>query len=184
MNLNELLERYSLKTRQSLYNRLKALDLTLQKDSTGKSYATPEQIKLLDEVNEHIKGGGNLNNFTETVITEIDTPNPINTSLDSEIVPLSSDEKTLYSDEKTPVQVELFDLVGAIATIAKSQHSPLQNLRDLQEAADNEWILTTAQVHQLTGNKPSGSQWVRGSFRFIRDGKIGAQAGWKVEKVQ
>ena len=65
MKVKQLLERYNLKTRQSLYDRLKALGITPAKNDLGHNYATPEQIELLDELNEHLqKPGSTLANFT------------------------------------------------------------------------------------------------------------------------
>lgn len=46
MNVKQLLERYSFKSRQSLYDRLNALSITLSKDENGASYATPDQLDL------------------------------------------------------------------------------------------------------------------------------------------
>ena len=54
MKIKELLERYNLKTRQSIYNWCDALSLSLAKDSNGHSYATPEQIEKLDQLAEHL----------------------------------------------------------------------------------------------------------------------------------
>ena len=51
MDVKQLLDRYKLSTRQSLYNRLKALEISLEKDSSGKAYATKDQIRMLDELN-------------------------------------------------------------------------------------------------------------------------------------
>ena len=64
MKIKELQERYGLKTRQSIYDWIKAGNLTLPKDERGHAYATPEQIEVLDQLVEHLKQGGTLGSFT------------------------------------------------------------------------------------------------------------------------
>ena len=44
MKIKELQERYGLKTRQSIYDWIKAAKFELAKDDRGHAYATPEQI--------------------------------------------------------------------------------------------------------------------------------------------
>ena len=70
LGVSELCDRYSIKSRKSLYSRLDGLNITLDKDG-NKSYATEEQIKLLDQQNEHIKEGGTLKSFTPTATVEV-----------------------------------------------------------------------------------------------------------------
>ncbi len=64
MKIKDLLERYNLKTRQSIYNWCNALNITLEKDSNGHAYATTSQIELLDQLANHLQQGGILTNFT------------------------------------------------------------------------------------------------------------------------
>jgi len=49
--------------------------------------------------------------------------------------------------------------------------------------ADNGLIISSENVQNLIGTKPHGERFIRGSFEFIRAGKIGNQLGWKVEKI-
>jgi hypothetical protein len=69
----------------------------------------------------------------------------------------------------------------ALAISAKTtQTSPAKRLADLEKIANNGWLISTAEVKQLIGAKPSGERFTRGSFAFIRSGKIGGQNAWKV----
>ena len=70
MKIKELQERYGLKTRQSIYDWIKAGNLTLPKDERGHAYATPEQIEVLDQLVEHLKTGGTLGSFTPVSSSE------------------------------------------------------------------------------------------------------------------
>ena len=74
LGVNELCDRYEIKSRKSLYSRLDGLGITLDKDG-NKSYATEEQVKLLDQQNEHLKNGGTLKNFVPTAIAEVTVHN-------------------------------------------------------------------------------------------------------------
>ena len=71
MNVQELCDRYGIKSRKSLYSRLEGLGITLARDG-NKSYATSEQIELLDQQNEHIKNGGTIKNFVPTTQVTVD----------------------------------------------------------------------------------------------------------------
>lgn len=53
--------------------------------------------------------------------------------------------------------------------------------RQLKEAAEEGWVLSTAQVREILGLKSwSGSD--RYGFRFERAGNVGSSAGWKVKQ--
>ncbi|MEN9567487.1 MAG: hypothetical protein RLZZ69_2683 [Cyanobacteriota bacterium] len=64
---------------------------------------------------------------------------------------------------------------------------PLWYLGKLEIARASGWELTTSQVKELIGVKPSCKQgkktFKRGSFIFVKTGKIGNQTSWKVQKV-
>ncbi len=71
LTVQELCSRYKIKSRKTLYSRLSALEMTLAKDDRGRSYATSEQIELLDQLEEHLKDGGTLSNFTPVTHVEV-----------------------------------------------------------------------------------------------------------------
>lgn len=56
----------------------------------------------------------------------------------------------------------------------------------LEKAEAANWILTTEEVEQLIGIKPQchhdETSYHRGSWVFIKAGKIGPQIGWQVKK--
>ncbi len=56
----------------------------------------------------------------------------------------------------------------------------------LEQAAAANWILTTDEIERLIGIKPQchhgETSYHRGSWIFIKAGKIGTQTGWRVEK--
>lgn len=74
-------------------------------------------------------------------------------------------------------------------TIADQQQAqnPLWYMEVLEKAAAAEWILTTNEVERLIGVKPhcnhDETDYHRGSWIFVKAGKVGAQMAWKVRKV-
>ena len=192
MFIQELCDRYNIKSRKSLYSRLDGLGITLSKDS-NKSYATDEQVKLLDQQNEHIKNGGTIKNFIPTTHAEVTVHNT--TTQHSHNDDISGIVETAQHTPQLSTQSEAMAiLLGdmaekmAIAIADKmTPPNPLWFLAELERARASGWELTTSQVKELIGVKPSCKEgkktFRRGSFIFVKSGKIGNQTSWKVQKV-
>ena len=187
MNINQLCDRYSLKSRQSIYDWCKALNVKLSRDDDNKSFAPPELIELFDQLAKHLKEGGTLKNFTPLVKTttvnqQLDNVSPsldtINFSLDNVSQPLDTITEPSHNSD-------LVDLVTAIASVIKPQ-SVLSHHRELEEAAREGWILSSGELTAL-GFRPvckSGEDYCdRGCWRFIKAGKLGRGQGWLVDKI-
>jgi hypothetical protein len=162
-SISDLLERYRLSSRQSIYSRMKALNI----EPVARGKVSREQRDELDKLNEHLKKGGNLSNFSEG---EVATPAQI-----------------LQNQSNTSLTIgELMRLVEAVVSIA-NHPEPLQALEGLEKAAEKGWLLTTEQVRQLIGVKPkvrgSDRTFTHGSFSFVKSGKIGQSSAWRVVKV-
>jgi hypothetical protein len=169
MNINELLNRYSLKNRQSIYEWTRALNIKFPKDDSNKSYATPEQIDLLDQLSEHLKSGNSIKSFSPLVKTTV-SPSP-----DTVSFPLGTFTEPSQSSD-------LVDLVNAIASLK----SPISNYEELEKAANNKWILSTSDIKRLgfIANCKSGEDFCdRGCWRFVKAGRIGRESAWSVEKI-
>ncbi len=177
MKIKDLLKRYNLKTRQSIYNWCNALNITLEKDSSGHAYATTSQIELLDQLANHLQQGGKLTNFTPVSNVEIDTTmdNEIDKEIDNQIEPVHS-----------PIDTQLLgEIVTAIASRLQPP-DPLWYMSILERALSSNWLLTTSEVKQLIGVKPrtkkGQSTYKRGNWIFMKSGKIGNQTAWRVMK--
>lgn len=187
MNIKELQERYSLKTRQSIYDWCKTANITLAKDSNGRSTVTAEQIALLDELHEYLKQPGAIRaNFTPVTPVSI-------AGLDSSIDKLVDNRIDISADNQDLSVYQLLDNVcreigTGLASIveAVTTKDPVHYMTVLERAAVSNWILSTNEVKQLIGVKPSLSQgkrvFTRGCWLFTRCGRIGNQVGWKVMK--
>lgn len=173
MEISELMQRYGLSSRQSLYARLKSLELVLEKGDRNKINASPEQVELLDELDEHLKKGGSLKSFLPSVNTTIvpDVELPLDNSLD------------IVSNETQLLEM----LVGAIVSNIQPR-SPLWYHEELEKAAESGLLLTSKEIKALIGVQPKcrkgESSFTRGSWRFIKTSKkIGSSVGWLVEIV-
>ena len=79
MLINELQDRYGI-TRKPLYSRIKSLELELEKNTDNKAFANDEQVKLLDQLHDHLKAGGKLKSFVP--ITDVEIENDHDTTHD------------------------------------------------------------------------------------------------------
>lgn len=91
------------------------------------------------------------------------------------------------------VEAHLATIASALTQL--SQHlshavtpaNPLEHFEALEKAHQSGWVLTTEEVESLIHIHPRCSEedtaFTRGSWRFIKVGKVGQQTGWKVEKI-
>ncbi len=184
----DLMSKYGI-GKTAFYERLKTANVKPVKDGT-RSWISTHQLEELDRLDSHLASGGKLEDFVSNLAdfsdlhsvqfseqsTEQFTDHPPNGLLGS-----SSD--MVLADG----QSEMTRLINAMEAIAIAQHEPLRHYKELERAAEKGWILTSAEVKQLIGVKPtvkgSDRTFTRGSFSFVKSGKVGIQTGWKVLKV-
>lgn len=161
--VSELTNRYNI-GKQAVYNRLEALSIKPEKQS-NRSYISSVQLLELDRLHKHIASGGTMADFevsqTESNLTPVDS--------------LSMSSGLSQTDD-------LVTLVERIATALRPTTEPLAHWEQLEKAAVNNWLLTSADVKRVIGVKPKGDSFPRGSFTFVRSGRIGNQAAWRVVK--
>ncbi|MEG4115329.1 MULTISPECIES: hypothetical protein [unclassified Microcoleus] len=158
-----LQERYNLSSKQSVYDRIKALSI----EPVARGKISSDQLDKLDKLNQHLKSGGTLSDF-ESSHTEIFKTEAIE--------PVAA---TAINQERE----NFLELIEAIARHVAATRDPLQHYTALERAVASSWLLSSTEVRALIGTKPHGDRFQRGSFCFIRSGKIGAQAAWRVVKV-
>jgi hypothetical protein len=164
--VKDLPNRYSV-GRTALYARFTAANITPEKDGT-RSYISGEELEELDRLDSHIKTGGKLEDFQ-----------PAN----NQSLVVSQESAVNGTPRSADNFNETLQLIEAIARHFQQQRDPLENYKALIFVAEQSLILPSSKVLELTGIKPQGQQFERGSFRFTRAGKIGGQSGWKVEKI-
>ncbi|MBE9044967.1 hypothetical protein IQ255_11220 [Pleurocapsales cyanobacterium LEGE 10410] len=104
---------------------------------------------------------------------------------------LSSPAQTEKDESLPELLAEICDSLIKLETILASRlqpTNPLWYMDVLEKAEAANWILTTDEVEQLIGIKPhchhDETSFHRGSWVFVKSGKVGAQMGWKVQKNQ
>ncbi len=103
---------------------------------------------------------------------------------------LSSPQPKIEIDQQLVQQLKnIADSLVKLETTLASRlqpSNPLWYMDVLEKAEAANWILTTDEVEHLIGIKPQchhdETSYQRGSWVFIKAGKIGAQTGWRVEK--
>jgi hypothetical protein len=84
-------------------------------------------------------------------------------------------------------------IAGALTRLSETLTSsvqppadPLWYMETLERANTGNWMLTSSEIEKLIGVKPNcpkGSEsFQRGSWIFIKAGKVGTQTGWRVNK--
>lgn len=161
-----LQERYNLSSKQSVYDRMRALSI----ESVARGKISSDQLDKLDNLNQHLKSGGTLSDF-ESSQTEV---------MPAAIEPAAIEPAAATSNQD---KENFLELIEAIARHISKTRDPLQHYAALERAIASGWFLSTNEVRSLIGTRPAGDRFQRGSFVFIRSGKIGAQAAWRVVKV-
>lgn len=168
-------ERYGCESNYSTFhNRMTKLKIKTERRGR-QSFLNQEQIKLLDRLDTHLKQGGTFSNF---IIEEGEVqPVIINT------------EETRISPAKTsaPVVIGNAEIITALQAIAISNHDILMPQKNLKEAVENDYLLTTAQVSQILNMSPSTiSSWKSGTrklgYLFYKEHEGQSAVVWRVER--
>ncbi len=65
--------------------------------------------------------------------------------------------------------------------------SPIEKHQWLEQAKENQWLLTTSEIKAIIGVRPKTKKnvniFVRGNWVFLKKGKIGNEIAWMVKKV-
>lgn len=161
-----LLDRYGI-SRSVLYERMGGLRIKTVKVG-GRSYLNKDAIASLDALHQHIRSSGTMAEFLELKNGQLTIPGKWDNNDRSDV----------------PSTTTFIQLVHEIAAALRPAVSPLQHLEELEHAVTHGWLLSTSETKRLIGVKPHGNTYTRGSFAFIRSGKIGGSAAWKVQKIQ
>lgn len=182
--LSQLPSRYGI-ARSNLYNRLK--DLKIESVKQGrKAFVTSAQLQLLDGLHAHLEGGGTTNEFLQQI------------GSNAHLVNTPTAEPSVYNSMGTPnyseptISLQPSVLVSAIEAVVKrlipTNPSRLNYLRDLEEAYEKGWLLSTKEVADLLGlNQKTitnyGIEFTDAGFIFARVGtRKGGEIAWSIDK--
>ena len=175
--LTQLPSRYGI-ARSALYTRLKDLKIEPEKDGK-RAYVNAQQIQVLDALHEHIQKGGTTGEFLKQFKS--------NSTGQSRTV----DEL----DEDSPGQIllsqpaALITVVEAIVKRLMPGGGRLNHLRELEEAYEKGWLLSTSEVADLLKLSRAtvrgyGEQFKDAGFVFTRAGtRKRGEVAWKISKA-
>ena len=148
--LSQLPSRYGI-ARSNLYNRLK--DLKIESVKQGrKAFVTADGLRLLDGLHAHLESGGTTNEFLQQL------------GSNSNLVATPTAQPSVYNSMGAPnyseptISLQPSVLVGAIEAVVKrlipANRSRLNYLRDLTEAYEKGWLLSTSELADLLESEP------------------------------
>ena len=143
--VSQLPSRYGI-ARSNLYTRLK--DLKIESVKQGrKAFITADSLQLLDGLHAHLEQGGTTPEFIELITQQAQNHQLVNIPNSSPSV--SNSLEAEYSSEPT-ISLNPATLVGVIETVVKRlippSPSPLTYMRELEEAYQNQWLLSTSEL--------------------------------------
>lgn len=168
--LSQLPSRYGI-ARSNLYNRIKDLQVETVKQGR-QAFITAADLELLDGLHAHLGRGGTTMGFIQILkkrgnqlaISTVDRPvSYITESKESEPI----------------IAINPVALVSTIETVVKRMIPPSNNrltyLKELEEAYQNGWLLSTSEVSDLLGFASKtisnyGTEFSDAGFTFTRAG--------------
>ncbi len=160
--ISKLQSRYELSSKQSVYDRMKALDIK----PVNRGEISSESLDKLDKLNEFMK------NNPGKAIWEFPK--------DTEI--LSSGQL----DKSTGQLDDFSELLQLVETIARhfSNQDPIAKYKALEYTANHFIFLPTSKVKELTGVTPRKARFRRGIFVFTKmKQKIGRESMWEIQMM-
>jgi hypothetical protein len=182
--LSQLPSRYGI-ARSNLYNRLK--DLQIEPIKQGKkAFVNGSQLELLDRLHNHLQQGGITSEFikeqrannklAKVSIPQLDTNNSV----------------SLHSHSEPMIALQPTALVSLVEAVVKrlmpTPKNRLSYLRELEEAYQNGWLLSTSEVADLLGLSQKtitgyGQEFTDAGFVFCRAGiRKGGEIAWAIDK--
>ena len=182
--LAQLPSRYGI-ARSNLYTRLK--DLKIESVKQGrKAFVSGDNVRLLDGLHAHLEKGGTTNEFIKEISSNSNLANVSTTEVSK------YDSGSTFNNGESVITLQSSVLVGAIEAVVNrlipTNRSRLNYLRDLEEAYEKGWLLSTSEVANLLGLNQStitkyGEEFNDAGFIFARVGtRKGGEIAWSIDK--
>lgn len=185
--VSQLPARYDI-ARSAVYTRLKDLKIEAFKQNR-KAYLNGEQLKLLDRLHFHIQKGGTTGAFLkleqEKETRQIETAKEIFVQDSPEQIEASSGQISLTQPGTIVTLVE--EIIQRIVPLFGSQ---LSYLRELEEAYEKGWLLSTSEIASLLKLSPKtlrkyGAEFEDAGFVFTRAGtRKRGEIAWAISKKE
>lgn len=187
--LTQLPSRYGI-ARSALYTRLK--DLKIEPGKDGKrAYVNAQQIQVLDALHEHIQKGGTTGEFLKQFKSNSPEQSRTVDNLDEDS---PGQSRALVQDSPGQILLSqpaaLITVVEAIVKRLIPGGGRLNHLRELEEAYEKGWLLSTSEVADLLKLSRAtvrgyGEQFSDAGFVFTRAGtRKRGEVAWEISKHQ
>jgi hypothetical protein len=186
--VSDLPDRYSI-GRTALYERMGVLAIKPEKQG-NKSYLSGQQLQALDDLDAHVKRGGVLSDFGGRVQrTDGEQSGQLAVSSPGQLVPSTP------SGLSALIEGAVESLVGRLAPFFATPQVPkagtrLAHLRELEEAYEKCWLLSTSEIADLLGLSVNtvrgyGESFEEAGFVFTRSGnRSRGEIAWKISKTE
>jgi hypothetical protein len=164
LSIADLQGRYSLDSRQSVYNRLKHLHITPEK---GKISA--DQLQEMDDLHAYLQQPNAKMSDYPVSTGQLNLSN-------GQAINQPSGQLDLSSGQTDRLWLLLETLANRLQPPTSD---PLAPQRQLEEIADRGWIVTTSQLRSILGVQPREGD--RLGFQLVKVGRVGREMGWRVE---
>ncbi|MCC3575252.1 MAG: hypothetical protein JGK30_26005 [Microcoleus sp. PH2017_40_RAT_O_B] len=174
--ISELQTRYSLSSKQSVYDRMKALHI----ETVKRGEISSDSLDKLDNLDKFLKNnpGATLSDFPKNAeavtASKLDSPTG-QLDLSTEQLDLSTGQLDNFN--------ETLKLVEAIARHFKVETDPLAKYKALEYAANHILLLPTSKIQELIKVKPRKSPIEWGNFIIWKktEVKIGREMAWSIQ---
>ena len=179
--VSDLRDRFNI-GRTALYDRLNTLSIKPVKQGT-KSYVSGEQLERMDKLDLHLRSGGCLADFAQ----------PVQQTSGEQTEQLSFPVFQSVSSAQSSAMISVIEgIVQSVFTNFSLKFPQagmrLSHLRELEEAYEKRWILSTSELADLLGLSPItvrgyGEKFEEAGFIFTRAGSRNrGQVAWVVDK--
>lgn len=196
LTIKDFESRYGV-ARSNIYNRIdglkkKGYPMEPEKQN-GKSVFNADQIALMDSLDSVLKDGGSIADFPAAhgaVEVSHRPTGQVEKSYRTQDNKNDGGSMVLFAGMIDAIAGKVADILSIRQQESPSQFSasppadPLANIRALQEVCDQGWLLSSSQLAPLIGLKSlHGKEFERFGFKFVKVGKNGLEAAWRVEKL-
>ncbi len=207
--VSELTTRFGV-GRTALYDRINALKIVTTKQG-NKAFVSKEQLQHLDELDEHLNEGGIIGNFERVYHTSGEHGEPDEQAYpNSSKTPLGRTSRTEGGGPLGFLRMDVPSVAVLVVNLAVSgiketlllifpaplsrteKGLRLSQLRELEEAYEKRWRLSTTELVDLLGLTANtvrgyGEQFEHAGFTFTRSRvstRERGQVAWKVGKLK
>ncbi|NJL90292.1 MAG: hypothetical protein HC916_11270 [Coleofasciculaceae cyanobacterium SM2_1_6] len=195
-SIDDLRKLFGLSSRQQVSKLAKTLDLVPA--IAGKF--SQEQMILMYQLHEHLQSGNSLAEFSKLPVPQpgeetseipetLEIPETPAISPAEEIIETRVLKTTIVPTSKpnpnnsAPPENPLGELIKAISQATTPRRDLLHNYHALEDAVQHQWIISSSNVRELTGTTPHGEVFVWANFEFLKTGKVGREAGWRIRNL-